>query len=770
MARLQTVGFETQDAAVGEGLTGSSGFVFDGTHAGPGGMGARANVSATFCTLRRTVTGVLGTRMMMCAYITITTSPNADIFPIDYEAGSGFGALKLATDGTVTLGSNANGDHAHSSAGAVTTGTYRFELEMLIVAAGTDTLRGAVYSGDSTTAIWDSGDVTGIAISTTAITEWRLVDNTFTGDITVDDVIVNDTSGSSETTQPGPQRAYMIRPTGFNSAGDTSPGNWQKPGGNTSAPNTALDNAPPVFGSDSTSAANAENFLRNPTSAALSNRTLTFPDYITAGIGASDVVKVMYAVGIVGCNSTTATAGTIGVISNPSQTETVMAYTGSGSVAGPTDTTWKRAESALIYAPTVTKATAINARIAKTSAATRVAMCNFLGVLVSVTPVSAVSDNAPRITATGAGRTPTPVKVTTPRTTATAAPRVPAPKVTTPRVTATGSVRAPSSRIDAAVGRATATASVRSPTAKVGAPRATATGSVRAPGSSVQAAVTRATAAATVRAPSSRIDAATGRATATATVRAPSPAGTSPRITATATVRTPAGAPSATAGRITATGTIRAPSVGGTSENAPRITATGTVKAPSSRVDAAVGRATATAAGRGPVARIVAAITRAVGSVRGPTPSVPAAQPDATGSIVAPTGVRAAAPRIAAAATVRSPTDDIPIFDPAPRIEATASIQRPGAGTVLDRITATGAILDVTAFYFQAAPRITATATVRTIDASHFAPPIDLPTSLAVRERLTFLTIRARTTGVTPRPRPSGMTVRPRDTGMGLDG
>lgn len=189
---------------------------------------------------------------------------------------------------------------------------------------------------------------------------------------------------------PGDSKVVLLQPVSDNSVGS----GWQKPGGGTTNLYTSVDNTPPVGIADTTSAANAENQIRN--ASANSNYVANMTTYTNAGIGASDTVNAVMAVAITGAPSATgAKTGSLQITANPADTATAFQstsnfYRASGVNAGTYVTGWFRQINPVVSSPSVTLGDSPTLSLNITGGtAARIAMCCFMGIYVDYTPGAA---------------------------------------------------------------------------------------------------------------------------------------------------------------------------------------------------------------------------------------------------------------------------------------------------------------------------------------------------------------------------------------------
>lgn len=196
-------------------------------------------------------------------------------------------------------------------------------------------------------------------------------------------------------------KVAMLVPTADSAVG----AGWTLGSGGTSGLWDALNNEPPTAGADPGTTVQ----IRNATANANTNYDATMTTYTVAGIGASDTILAVRPVVVTAAPVTTsAKAGTVGVVSNPAITNIALAAGGtagafwSGVAAAAYPTGWKTSLGTLTASPSVALGTAPVMRITQVTSSTRIAMVGFMGINVAWTPGAggAVEDVVPYV---GAG-------------------------------------------------------------------------------------------------------------------------------------------------------------------------------------------------------------------------------------------------------------------------------------------------------------------------------------------------------------------------------
>ncbi|MFI0530315.1 hypothetical protein ACH3XX_09725 [Streptomyces scabiei] len=297
MARMWTCGFELQSTSAEFGV--NSGAIVTGAPSistsvhRVGTASLRINSSAATQFIEHQITTGVVMRTLHRLYLRIATLPDTATNIYGIGQNNYFpGLLRLQTDGTLVLRDGFTETTLTGTSAALTTGRwYRVELDYTDVS-------GALTSGVSAF----KGYLDGVQFSNAmcsninGFSRIRMgVQLAATTDFYMDDVAINDTTGSAQTGLPGPGSVVHLRP---NAAGDNN--GWATAvGGTAGAANnyTRVSERPP---DDATS--------YNQTTA---TGTTTIDDFnvedrATAGIGASDTISLVQVGGRVASDNTTA--------------------------------------------------------------------------------------------------------------------------------------------------------------------------------------------------------------------------------------------------------------------------------------------------------------------------------------------------------------------------------------------------------------------------------------------------------------------------------
>lgn len=194
-----------------------------------------------------------------------------------------------------------------------------------------------------------------------------------------DDVRVNDDTGAAQTTFAGKGSVLILKAVSDNTV---SAGMTGGAGGTTNLWD-AVNNTPPV-GVINASATNTSQ-IHDSANNATDNYDANVQSYNAAGIGPSDTITLVQAIGRGGNSTTTSTNFGVNNVSNPGAgTELTVA---TGTTATATDPTgWTTGKNLPTYAPSVTKTTQPVVRFGKRTSSTNVIQCDFLGLQVEFVP------------------------------------------------------------------------------------------------------------------------------------------------------------------------------------------------------------------------------------------------------------------------------------------------------------------------------------------------------------------------------------------------
>lgn len=388
MARLFTSGAESGAQAT-EGLT-SSGTPpsLTSSAARTGSFGWRSTALASYSIL--SFTGALARDYFFRGYVRKSGNPASGklIGLAEHENGvSSHVAVALNSSGQLEL-KRYDGTTVTTVAtsGALTNNVwYRVELEWRVNSGASDDSCALYLDGSLV------GSASSVSISTVAPAAmvWGQYDYGATTPTAVtvdwDDVAFNDSTGAAQNTRAGDGHVVNLVPASDSAVGS----GWLKPGGASTGLSTSVDNEPPVGIAHSTSAGDAEKQIYKATNGT-QNYDANVTTYTAAGITADGTVNLIQAVTNTGSSSATDTSGLLQIVSNPAG-DAGTSFVFDNGIAGTFPTNWRTTTNVVQYAPTVTKGTAPVLRVQKTTSTTRVALVDYMAIIVDYTTVAARS-------------------------------------------------------------------------------------------------------------------------------------------------------------------------------------------------------------------------------------------------------------------------------------------------------------------------------------------------------------------------------------------
>lgn len=260
---------------------------------------------------------------------------------------------------------------------------YLVEFKVKVEAAGNGTVA-LVVRNEAGTVVYESGDLSK-NIGNEKIKTWTAGHASSAETATtiyVSHAILNDSIGEKENTYPGYRKIVALNPTadsartGFLIGAAATTNLWK---GVVKRPPAGL-----VLASKT-----AESQIYDATSNITDNYQVTLATYTAAGVGASDVVKVVTGLARVGNSSVTARSFGVKGLTNPEIGE--ITGTNPATVAGTDPIGWTTLATAPIYAPTVIKANAPTMQLRKNTASTDSAMSDMMAYYVDYEPVTTKS-------------------------------------------------------------------------------------------------------------------------------------------------------------------------------------------------------------------------------------------------------------------------------------------------------------------------------------------------------------------------------------------
>ena len=207
-----------------------------------------------------------------------------------------------------------------------------------------------------------------------------------------DNICLNDTTDAAQTSWPGPGQIYLLLPTSDNGRGDSL---WTGGAGGTTNLYDAVNNTPPVGLSSSTDT----NLSQIKHAGGAANTTISWykanmTTYTAAGIGATDKIRLVQAIGVDGEEVTTQTKNLqYSIISNPAvaTSGSVKAGDDGATAIGTYPTGWAIHRGTISYDPSgIALGTAPVMQVLRPETASRVASVCFMGMIVETTPATTI--------------------------------------------------------------------------------------------------------------------------------------------------------------------------------------------------------------------------------------------------------------------------------------------------------------------------------------------------------------------------------------------
>lgn len=350
-----------------------------------------ANATA-FTSIIPTWTLAVSRTYFIRAYYNTSATPTGNATIMGSAGASTTVRVRINTSGQAELWIN-NAKQGSASTAINDGSWHRVELKWTTDAASSTTVVAAELLVDGTSIATFSGSVGGAAMSH----NYGWVDAPGASKvINVDDVSINDSTGSVNNSYPGDGRVVLLKPISDNAVGS----GWTNSGGTGTSLFDSVDNTPPTGIADTTS--NNGHQIRNASSNSASYDA-NLGAYSTAvgsgggGLAAGDTVNAVIPwIATAAPVSTAAKTGSVGIASNPVIANVALtANSGqfwSGTAAGTYPTGWKWSAGTVTETPTVTLGTSPVMRVTITGGtATRIAMACSMFLYVDYTPASAVT-------------------------------------------------------------------------------------------------------------------------------------------------------------------------------------------------------------------------------------------------------------------------------------------------------------------------------------------------------------------------------------------
>jgi hypothetical protein len=341
--------------------------------------------------VRASVILVASTTYYGRVYVNINRLPNATVAILHLGGiGASGVAIRITSGGILQLWDVQNAAQIGSLAGSalVLDSWYMLELSLTVDASIQASAAAARLEGTQ----FASGSITTTSALITSLTAgW----NTSPGanrTMFLDDIAVNDSTGTEQNYFPGHGKVVLLTPTADSAVGaGWTLGTGTATGGNAFA---AVKNTPPLGVADLTAGSDNKQ-IRNASANADVSYDATMKTYAAAGITDHDVINVLEPIVATAAPSvTSAKAGTVGVVSNPAIADVALGaggtagafWAGTAAAAYNSTASWKWSKGTITHAPSVTLGTAPVMRVTQVTSSTFIAMVCFMGIYVDYTP------------------------------------------------------------------------------------------------------------------------------------------------------------------------------------------------------------------------------------------------------------------------------------------------------------------------------------------------------------------------------------------------
>jgi hypothetical protein len=399
MARLQTVGFETQQISTSVGFAEAPSVSFSNTPVIVTGASARTGAAMSCAIATGRMMAIAGDDQgtvfstardyFLRVYFRYDAAPSTAVFILTAQTGGSRLGVKMETGGTLGL-YDRNGSQVGLSSSVLSTGTYyRVEMKLNVPTSGNGTIGLRI---DGTTVVADTAAVVGTA----APNPFEIgVPGSFTGTgmtALFDDIALNDGTGAAQNSYPGAGKVIHLLPVSdnarssfFNGANGTT-NLWD-----------AVNNVPPVGVATGSKTSTSQNYA----TASSATYDPNVQDYTTGGVGGSDTISVVQAMAqFGGVDAITQNhIGGIQAISNPTISEvTGTATSGVPNDIGTSPTHWPIIRTAPSYAPVVTNGTQPVLRYRRADASgSQENHVDYMALVVDYAPAVVASTSDPAI-------------------------------------------------------------------------------------------------------------------------------------------------------------------------------------------------------------------------------------------------------------------------------------------------------------------------------------------------------------------------------------
>ncbi len=292
----------------------------------------------------------------------------------NFDGSTSIAALKINSSNQPYLVVGSTNVSVGSPGTALTANVWhRVEMVVNVPASGNGTaglyVDGVVVVDPSTSAALGNSPtgrvLAGTAYTSGAATCW------------VDDVAVNDSTGTAQNGLPGDGNVILLKPVA-----DSSRTGFTTGAAGTTSLFACVDNTPPIGVVQGSATATSQ--IIDATSSTTDNYVATLQTLAAAGVPSSAPISVAQAVASHGDSSTTSDTNGISSTANPAIAETT-GTTGT-TAAGTWPTGWSTLQTSYSYSPTIVHSTATTLEFRKGTATTNYSMACLMGLLVEYSP------------------------------------------------------------------------------------------------------------------------------------------------------------------------------------------------------------------------------------------------------------------------------------------------------------------------------------------------------------------------------------------------
>lgn len=265
---------------------------------------------------------------------------------------------------------------------------YRIETHLIVNSGGTGetSLLITNESDGSSETVFMGSALTGTAVTPITHRCGHITPGETTSTVYIDDIAVNDHTGTEQNTYPGPGNITFLKPVSDNAKGT----GWVAGAGGTTNLYDAVDNVPPtgvVIGS----AGNTTQIKNAASLGAASNYDANCQTPEAAGVPAGANIRVAQAVARLSSDSTTGTnlmsVQSVTPASAATRTDAEVTAVAAADNSATVNTGWKNVQSPHMHSPAMTSATTPVVRVIKTElGVTRNHMADLMGLIVEWTP------------------------------------------------------------------------------------------------------------------------------------------------------------------------------------------------------------------------------------------------------------------------------------------------------------------------------------------------------------------------------------------------